>query len=338
MATLALVCAAGLSPAHADRTRDKIEDLYLKSLDDYDNLRLQKAKNSLRKAIRLASKAGMRDALAAQLHLHLGLVMYVETKDAFVAEEQFVKALEIDPGIRLDPMNATPSIEKAFDEARARVPEAGGSGPGLGGFGGRAGSSIQHEPVRRAYAGVNVPVYVEVSPDLPVYRATLFYRTGSGGAFSDVELEPSGTRGFSGYIPSEAVVGDLVEYYVVVTDRRGDELGMVGGARDPFPVTLLLGGSGGRDELPGLTLDDDSDFRGGSAPRRTGRQGTGHLAFGPGAGMGYILGGPLREFKNTEVDAGLADTAFHLYTELGFWVSDDFMLLGAGRVELLGSE
>jgi hypothetical protein len=133
-------------------------------------------------------------------------------------------------------------------------------------------------------------------------------------------------------------VGDLVEYYVTVTDRRGDELGAVGGALDPFPVTLLLGSASGRDDIADLSFDDAPDLPDGRRGPRSDRKSTGHLAFGPGAGMGYILGGPLREFKNTEVDAGLADTAFHLYTELGFWVSDDFMVLGAGRFQFLVSD
>ena len=329
------------SGAEADATRHEIEDLYLQSLDDYDNLRLEAAKTSLRTAIRLASKADIRDTLAAQLHLHLGLVLFVETKDAFVAEEQFVKALEIDPSIRLDPMNATPTIEDAFQEARARARAPEGGGPGrVRGRDSRARTSkVRHEPVLRAYAGVNVPIYVEVPSDLPVYRALLSYRTGPSGAFSEVELEPSGTRGFSGYIPAEAVVGDLVEYYITVTDRRGDELGVIGGPLDPFPVSLQLGGGGARNDIPELTFDDDVDFGAGAPRRRSEGDGdTGHLALGPGAGVGWITGGPLREFTDTEVDAGLADTAFHLYAELGFYAAEDFMLLATGRFQFLVSD
>jgi len=338
------MAVAGLclpSAALADGTRDEMEDLYLQSLDDYDNLRLEAAKTSLRTAIRLASKAGIRDTLAAQLHLHLGLVLFVETKDAFVAEEQFVKALEIDPAIRLDPMNATPTIEDAFEEAlaRARGPEEVGRDARRGRDTRARTPKVRHEPVLRAYAGVNVPIYVEVPSDLPVYRALLSYRTGPSGAFSEVELEPSGTRGFSGYIPAEAVVGDLVEYYITVIDRRGDELGVLGGPLDPFPVSLQLGGGGGPSDLPGLTFDDDADFGAGAPMRRSdGEAGAGHLALGPGAGVGWILGGPLREFKDTEVDAGLADTAFHLYAELGFYAAEDFMLLATGRFQFLVSD
>lgn len=332
--TLAL--AATAQPAAA-APRDNVEELYLQSLEDYDNLRLDHAKQAIFKALGIADRARLRDTLVAKLYVHLGLVTYVESKDAAEAEEQFVKALEIDPEVRLDPLSATPTLERAFEAATARVPRSaarpsGGTGvqPLTGGFG--PGEGVRHEPVERAYAGVNIPIYVETGPDIDVNRATLFYRSGPGGPYSEIDLEPSGARGFSGYIPASAVVGDILEYYISLTERRGAEVAAAGSSLDPYPIALMFGG--GAAAAPSSYGDPyhRGPYEGGPGPDR-GR--TVHLLLGAGSGAGYILGGPLREHSATDVDPGIADTAFHAYTELGFYADEDLLILLATRGQFL---
>ena len=325
--------------------RDEVEELYLQSLEDYDNLRLDEAKKSIRRALRVASKAGISDTLVAKLHVHMGLVSYVETKDGDLAEEEFVKALEIDPEVRLDPLSATPTLEKAFASAQRRAPSRPSGRPSrthrgpdiepLGGGGLEDPGAVRHEPVERAYAGVNIPIFVDHGEELNVYRATLYYRSGPGGPYSEIDLEPSGARGFSGYIPASAVVGDILEYYISLTSRRGAELASAGSALDPFPVALMFGEGGGGHPDTGAGYDEPyhrGPYDGGPGPDR---RRVVHLLLGAGSGAGYILGGPLREFSETDVDPGIADTAFHAYAELGYYAADDLLLLLATRTQFL---
>ena len=320
-------------PVGADRTRDRVEELYLQSLEDYDNLRLDDAKVALRDALRAASRARIRDTLVAKIHVHMGQILYVETKDPYLAEEEFVKALSIDPGIRLDPLNATPSLEKAFDDARSRIDVAPGPSDPLGGA--PTGSSgVVHEPVDRAYSGVNIPIYVEVPRSMPVHGASLHFRSEAGNPYASVDLEPSGGRGFSGYIPAEEVFGAGLEYYISLIDRRGVEVGSAATARDPYPIRLLRGGSEALGAVPeALVMSSWASSRDRSPVRRR----SGHLLVGMGGGAGFILGGPLRDkgFETTAVDPGIADSTFHAYTELGFYPADDLLLLVSGRFQFL---
>jgi len=152
-----------------------------------------------------------------------------------------------------------------------------------------------------------------------------------------VELEPSGARGFSGYIPASAVVGDILEYYVSLVDRRGVEVGAAGSTLNPYPVALMFGEGGG--DYGGGYPEPDDPYGGVYEPYEPapapGRRRRVHLLLGAGSGVGWILGGPLREFPETDVDPGVADTAFHVYSELGFYAAEDLMVLLAGRFQFL---
>jgi len=99
---------------------DRIAYLNKKAMEDYDALEFESARKTLVDAIALLRKGGIdQTAQAARTYINLGMV-YIALKDKSRGQQQFVKALTINPKAKLDPTLATPEMQSVWDAAAAQ--------------------------------------------------------------------------------------------------------------------------------------------------------------------------------------------------------------------------
>ncbi|HEY2899150.1 MAG TPA: hypothetical protein VGL59_01145 [Polyangia bacterium] len=130
----ALLVAVGLtfSPATV-LARDppavaKLVQMNKRALDDYDNLEWKSAKRRLLEAIAEGKKGGIENhPIVARTYLHLGAVYVAGLHDRNAGVQCFVRALQIDPEIRVAAAMDTPAISAAFSDAQAKVGKGGGA-------------------------------------------------------------------------------------------------------------------------------------------------------------------------------------------------------------------
>lgn len=119
-----VVCLAVLvapSPAVAAGPGDRVAYLNKKAMEDYDALEFESARKTLTDAIALLRKNGTDQTVqAARTYINLGMV-YIALKDKSRGQQQFVKALIINPKAKLDPTLATPEMQLVWDSAVAQM-------------------------------------------------------------------------------------------------------------------------------------------------------------------------------------------------------------------------
>ena len=110
---------------------DKIVQMNKKALDDYDTLEWDSAKRTLLEALVAGKKAGLDNhPVMARTYVHLGCVYVTGLKDRQKGVQSFVRAIEIDPTIKIEQTMTDPELEEAFAEAAKQVkPRAGAGGP-----------------------------------------------------------------------------------------------------------------------------------------------------------------------------------------------------------------
>jgi len=120
---------------------DKLIQMNKKALEDLDTLEWDSAKRTLLEALVAGKKAGLENhPIMARTYVHLGAVYILGFKDRQKGTQSFVRALEIDPAIKLSRNMATPELDDAFAEAARQ---------GGGRRGGAAGSAPSPSPPPR---------------------------------------------------------------------------------------------------------------------------------------------------------------------------------------------
>ncbi len=252
---------------------EEVEDLYYRSLDEYDDFQLDEAKNLLDQAMSVAAQSGLKNTLTAQIHLQLGVILFAEG-DSDGARGEFADALNDDPYIELDPLMSSPSLQKTFDEMKAQAATSGGGAGGPGGgsgygsaeggygeYGGggtmagsdsgsgdgygapvsaapAAGAGLSHQPVLQAVHGVGIALYMEVPRGLPVARVFAVYRNQNAQEWNSIEMEPRGRSGFAAAIPGHDVSGEVIFYHLEVMDAGGNIVASAGTANNPYRIRL----------------------------------------------------------------------------------------------------
>ena len=99
------------------------------------------------------------------------------------------------------------------------------------------GYKVEFESEVRATAGRVIAVDVAIEPSGNVNYAALYYRRGSDRVYKPVVMRKTG-RTFTGEIPSDDALEGEIKYYVRVTDKRGDNLYLVGNQRNPRVIQV----------------------------------------------------------------------------------------------------
>jgi hypothetical protein len=121
LAVVMLLGAAPLAenPAHAG-PGDRIAYMNKKAMEDYDAAEFESARKTLTDAIAMMRKSGSDNSVqAARTYINLGMV-YIALKDKSRGQQQFVKALTINPKAKLDPTLATPEMQAVWEAAVAQ--------------------------------------------------------------------------------------------------------------------------------------------------------------------------------------------------------------------------
>ena len=97
---------------------------------------------------------------------------------------------------------------------------------------------ISHEPPVFGTAGQLVSISATASDNVGVSSMTLYYRSGSAGNFTSVNMGYlSATGRYTGRIPAEAVTASGVEYYLEASDAAGNK-GYFGSAEHPLRINI----------------------------------------------------------------------------------------------------
>ncbi len=350
------------APAGAWAQRDAYEaEVQLERLLDdarafYDELELERAEAALDDAINLAREFRIENRTLAAVYLQRGILTHVRDKDGEAAVADFVRALEIDRGVRLDPLVRTPTLQRLFEDAESRVPRAGRDSrrerapdprderrPPRRDERRSPAADLQHEPVRNARGGQRLPIVVNVSDELNpfVYRVHVYFRSARADAVQQLEMRPDGQRAFAARIPGRFVAGRTLSYYIVVEDRRGKPIAAVRSAKDPILVQIEGDALGALDDIPsGSSLiggggDDEDEWDDGLGGGRSKRK---YVSIGVsvGSGAGFITDfAQAQNQKSVEISPGLALAPFHTLVELDFWAFDFLAIGGFARIQII---
>ncbi|HEX3693816.1 MAG TPA: hypothetical protein VH374_00395 [Polyangia bacterium] len=274
----ALLVAVGLifSPATV-LARDppavaKLVQMNKRALDDYDNLEWKSAKRRLLEAIAEAKKSSIEThPIVARTYLHLGAVYVVGLHDRNAGVQCFVRALQIDPEIRVATAMETPAISAAFSDAQAQVAKGGGAtvtsdddtdSDNKKSASNKKNAEESKAPPARKGKGQDEPdlpmnvaaldcpntddvargqsavIRCAVSPALKVFSTVLFYRVPGAEEFSTVAMKKSPKGWFVGEIPKDVTEGKSVQFYVEGRDRNGKPI--VANGRGGSPNLMLV--------------------------------------------------------------------------------------------------
>ena len=118
---------SGAARAQDQALVDKIVQMNKRALDDYDTLDWDSAKRTLLEALVAGKKAGLdTHPVMARTYVHLGCVYVTGLKDRQKGVQSFIRAIEIDPTIRIERTMTDSDLEDAFAEAAKQAkPRAG---------------------------------------------------------------------------------------------------------------------------------------------------------------------------------------------------------------------
>jgi hypothetical protein len=119
---------SGVAHAQDQAIVDKIVVANKKALDDYDTLEWEAAKRTLLEALVAGKKAGLDNhPVMARTYIHLGCVYITGLKDRQKGLQSFVRAIEIDPTIRISRAMTDSELEEVFAAASKQARPRGGA-------------------------------------------------------------------------------------------------------------------------------------------------------------------------------------------------------------------
>lgn len=252
--------------AHAAPDAERVEYLNKKAMEDYDSLEFDSARRTLVDCVAKLRAAGLdQTPLAAKTHVNLGIVYIAGFHDRGRGQQQFEKALAIDPTLKLDAAIATPDLQSAWDAAAkvaARKRRGSGAPAGDGGSApaptppptpapapaatpapapAPAGDALQHTPPDEVPPGQRVSLYAH--PSRNIARATLYFRTQGQERYAQTTMGRSRKvpGDIVGQIPAEAVAGRSLQYYMEAYDAAGNVVGRQGSPESPFILSVTAG-------------------------------------------------------------------------------------------------
>jgi hypothetical protein len=118
VATAFLVSGTALAQNVDQAAVEKLISMNKKALEDFDTLEFDSAKRTLLEALVAGKKAGLEThPIMARTYVHLGAVYITGLKDRQKGVQSFVRAIEIDPTIRISKAMTAPELEEAFADA-----------------------------------------------------------------------------------------------------------------------------------------------------------------------------------------------------------------------------
>jgi hypothetical protein len=257
VASAALVCAALLwsSSVEAQRPLQQVLDLNRQGMDHYNNLEIEEALEKLERAVQIAQQSNVTGAPLARTYMSLGVVQVGGMQDNAAGLDAFVRAIQADPDVRLDPLTSTPEVTTVFNMARRQAGEGPGPGPDpdpdpVDPTPAPDQGNIPHTPVEEQLTQTAIPVWIDVPDDAPVGSVQLFFKGTGMREFRRVLMERM-SGGFGFEIPCADVFAPSLQYYLVAYDESDTPLGYSGTADRPISVRIVSTRSQPPPALPG---------------------------------------------------------------------------------------
>jgi len=122
--------------------RARVQAMNDEAMEAYAGLDLARAEAILNEALGLATRDNVTGPELARLFVSLGVIAVAGHSNRARGIDDFVRALEADSSVRLDPMTSTPEVQSAFETARTRF-AARGTAPATTGGSTTGGSTSQ---------------------------------------------------------------------------------------------------------------------------------------------------------------------------------------------------
>ncbi|MDB4970525.1 MAG: hypothetical protein JWN44_6214 [Myxococcales bacterium] len=282
VAAVAFVALAIVSVREAGAAEDvdkQVQKMNKRAMDDYDSLEFESSRRTLVDAVALLRANGLDETpLAAKTYANLGIVYINGFKDRNRGQQQFVNALKITPGYKLDPALVTPELDEAFGAAQKQVARMSPGGPkpttpkpvtpptpkpvtpptpkpvtppptpakpiekppekGPPPVSPDDVKGLVHNPVDESRPSAPIPVRAKLGSDVGATRVFLFFRGSGQEDFVSVPMKNSGGAEWVGVIPADAVQGKSLQYYLEARDARGRAVVNAGSSPNPFIIVL----------------------------------------------------------------------------------------------------
>tara|TARA_R110002073_G_scaffold142117_2_gene293638 strand:+ start:180251 stop:181645 length:1395 start_codon:yes stop_codon:yes gene_type:complete len=317
---VAAVSLASPTIALADKSSKRVQTKADQAMGEYDMMEFEAAKSLLMEAIAIGERNDSKGPELASAYLNLGIVYFSGLGEEEKASEAFANALAIDPAVQLGVAYSTPEMSELLEAARANLGTGGASGdcPETG---------LTHELVDEAPSGSAPEMRAKLGADIDAASVLVYYRGEGQLEFSKAAMTKSGSCEYVGAIPTRAVQGDFVHYYIAALDSEGKELGHKGTSGSPniIEVAAASGGSLSGDDNPlaGNGKDDGSLLNPKKGPMI-------FVSIAAGTGGGYIQGPT--EKTGSEVDCCIGPALLHIMPEIGYYLSEQLSISGAFRM------
>jgi Tfp pilus assembly protein PilF len=309
---------------------DEATKLNTRALEEYDNLSFDVAHATLDEALALCAKSGLDNhPIKARTYIHMGVVVLASgpgQRDEAI--KQFQRALAIQPDIRLTARVASPEVQSAFNEAKARTatpptPEKT-EPPAVDGTAGTTEAipitpGLSHDAVASAAQNRAIPISVTTDASLAVKKVAVWFRPEGSPTFVAVELREYTPGNWSGSIPEDATAGDEVAYFVSAENEDGELVGKQGTARAPL-VVKLKSATAARSKKGGIPEPEEPERE---APPE---EPTWYLGLEVGSGFGSVTGNG--DINNQDkVSSGFGRSSLgHALPEIGTFVTPGTIL------------
>lgn len=343
VATLAILFGF-FGTAHASPKGD-IQTKIKEAMENYDLMDYDAAKKLLQQALAIAKKAKLdKDPLTAKAYLDYGIVQFVN-QDPDGAKLAFLSAIQIDPKIQIEPAYKSAEMGKLLESVRA---ESSGGGEKTGpepavtdsGVDCAAVQGMQHTIIDEAKSNAPVQIEAFLAPEITTSKVVVMYRPEGATEFTEVKLKKEGDCKYTGSIPTSALKGSLVHYYVAAYADGPKPVASKGSSGSPNIIEVTAAAGGG--PVIGDNEDPINGTKGGGggggvdASVSSGVTVTGPkkarilIGLAGGTGFGYVTG--TTEGMNTVKNCCIGSSLVVLQPEIGFFVNPKMSVGIAGRI------
>lgn len=336
--TLVAVIALGLSAGAAwAGPKEDIQKKTKEAMENYDLMDYAASKKTLESALVQAKKAKLdKDPITARVYLSLGIAAFADG-DQDGAKAAFSAAVAIDPKIQIEPAYRSPELNKLLETVKG----GGGSGEGPVEPGNDCAGvkGLQHSIIDTAPGGRALAIEVTVGADVGSAKLGVFYRPEGATDFVEGKLTKQGECKYTGEIPSSAMKGSLVHYYVAALNENGKAVASRGSSGSPniIELTAAVAGGGG---TSGDTEDPINGRKTAAATTSGGEVSGGVIAGGKpakvyiqvagGTGFGYVSG--KTEFNNPVENCCIGNSLIVVTPEIGYHATRQLSIGIAGRI------
>jgi hypothetical protein len=344
--SLVAVIALGLFTGSAwAGPKEDIQRKTKEAMENYDLMDYAASKKTLEAALAAAKKAKLeKDPVTAKVYLSLGIASYADG-DQDGAKAAFAAAVAIDPKIQIDAAYKSPELNKLLEAVKAggSTPTGGGepvaTGPDCAGVKG-----LQHTIIDTAPGGRALPIEVLVGSDVTSTKIGVFFRAEGSVEFTEAKLTKQGECKYTGDIPSTAMKGGLVHYYVAALNENGKAVASRGSSGSPniIELTAAVRGSGGSVSDNEDPINGNKKTTASSKPVETsagavsggvtvgGKPAKVYLQLAGGTGFGYVSG--KTEFGNPVENCCIGNSLVVVTPELGYHANRQLSIGIAARI------